>query len=44
MRQLFNLNIAGIVAVAMTIAATAVRSEAADAPRPNVVVIVADDK
>lgn len=43
MKSLFKLNVARVVALAVTVAVTATELQAADAPRPNVVVIVADD-
>jgi arylsulfatase A-like enzyme len=43
MKQLFKLNIASIVALAATVAVAASQVQAAETPKPNVVVIVADD-
>lgn len=44
MKPLFKLNVARMVALAVAVAVTATELQAADVPRPNVVVIVADDK
>jgi hypothetical protein len=43
MKPLFKLHIASIVALAATVVVASSQTQAADTPKPNIVVIVADD-